>query len=165
MRILTRYNKWILRQNPGMFISVVSMCMLVTELMTAVVLVEVLKLPSRENINLSMTPVLVVAIILAPPLETVIAQLIPFKFLLLLGIENKWLLFSAMLAAFVGLHISAGLAATVVAGVVGGSFLSYTFLRWSKTSTLTAFYATTCCHLINNLVIVLVIFAANLKKL
>ncbi len=143
--------------NPILFVFAISACMLLIECTLALVLVSILGLPPRSNIDSSHKTVLILVLFIAPLIETFLAQLIPYVVLKAFGIDNKFFLLFSMASAFVLLHVSAGLTTTLVAGVVGGVFLSYAFLRFSETSLFFAYLITACCHFLNNAFVLFVL--------
>lgn len=143
--------------SPILFVFALSACMLLTECTLAVVLVSILGLPPRPDVDSSHKAVLILVSLIAPLIETFLAQLIPYVVLKTFGIANKFVLLFSMVSAFVLLHVSAGLATTLVVGVVGGVFLSYAFLRFSETSLSFAYLIAACCHFINNAFVLFVL--------
>jgi hypothetical protein len=120
------------------------------------------KVPPRSDINIShISLVFIVVIAIGSIAETVVAQLLPFKLLTVFGIRDKRLIYISMVIAFATLHVSSGIGSVVVAGIIGGMFLAFAYLRWSEVSLWKAFFAALCCHFIYDSVLTLIIVVAK----
>lgn len=96
---------------------------------------------------------LLLVIIIAPLVETAVAQLVPFKVLRRLGVRGGIAFWVVSTAAFAILHLYNGIPQALSAGLGGGAILAFTFWRWSQVSIAKAFAATACCHAGYNLVL------------
>lgn len=97
------------------------------------------------------------AILIAPILETLIAQFGVFEICLSLQV-NKSLCFYISWCAFFVMHLENDLFSALVAGLPAGYFLSKTYLVWRQDSKRVAVVMTTTCHCVYNAVICLLIY-------
>lgn len=122
--------------------------------------------PSLEK--LSPSKLIVVTVLVAPILETFFLQTVPVAIARALG-ARFWIQVLASLVPFAALHFPAGIGTGVGAGLVGGFYIAFTYVRWREESFSAAFTMTAGTHALRNALAVAVIvgvkavFSANEK--
>ena len=96
----------------------------------------------------------VLAILVAPWLETLLLQMLPVGLARLCGAGRSVQLILSMIV-FAALHFMVGLGTGLAAGVVGGFYLAFTYTHWRRHSRTRAFWMTTAQHMIHNTVAVM----------
>jgi hypothetical protein len=120
------------------------------------------KFQNYNGIQNQSTKLLVLtAIFVSPIIETCIAQWIPYETLGRFGFGDKTRFFVCW-TIFVVLHLSNGAGSSLVAGFVGGFFLTLTYYIWRNVSVSAAFIATIVCHSINNILALAIIYGSGL---
>ncbi len=117
--------------------------------------------PSKAQMELFRNPVMafIVAILLAPPLETLLLQSAPIELLRALRrSRTAQFLFGAV--PFAALHFLDGVISGVSAGIVGGLFFSHAYLEARVQSWWTALWVTTAIHALHNLIVLPLAIAA-----
>jgi hypothetical protein len=110
---------------------------------------------AQPSISMSM---LLVAILIAPLCEILLFQGIPIELVLLLSGSSKAAL-GLSTAAFLVCHLMAGFGTGLSAGLVGGLYLSSTYLHWKKRSRCAAVAVTVGTHVTANVTIVAALLA------
>jgi len=107
--------------------------------------------------------VIVYALVLAPPLETLLFQAIPISIVRFCkGSMCTQVLVST--ALFAASHFLKGIGSGLAAGVIGGFYLAFAYARWSRISRRQAFWITMACHLANNTtMVILALIVRNLR--
>lgn len=93
----------------------------------------------------------VLAILVAPWLETLLLQMLPVGLARLCGAGRSAQLILSMIV-FAALHFIEGVGTGLAAGVVGGFYLAFTYTHWRRHSRTRAFWMTTAQHAIHNTV-------------
>jgi hypothetical protein len=99
----------------------------------------------------------VVMVLLFPLLETFVFQFGAISILRAAGVvERGQVILSAL--PFAMLHFSVSFAFGICAGVVGGTYLGFAYVRWARSSARRAFWLTSLLHAVSNLILVIPIF-------
>ena len=115
----------------------------------AAVLHALLNEPPRELWEWPMWKLMLVAVVVAPVVETVIFQQLPILFVRAVG--GEWpLALAVSVTLFSVIHLVEGVMTGVSAGVIGGFYLAYLFSCWVERSTWTAYWTTALSHMTRN---------------
>lgn len=103
---------------------------------------------SRTDLaQLSIKPLLFAALVLAPLVETIILQGIP---VFLFRKSNFWNQVWVATLVFASAHFPQGFGSGVVAGIIGGFYLSFAYAHWKQRSWREAFWLTSAMHAVRN---------------
>jgi hypothetical protein len=119
------------------------------------------KVEERAVLKKPAVELLIFAALLVPPVETVIFQALPIAIArrLKAGFAGE---LAAATALFAAAHFYESFAVGVVAGLVGGFYLAFSYAHWIRQSAWTAFWVTTVHHAIRNFVIIAPLVIAQL---
>jgi hypothetical protein len=120
--------------------------------MAVAILLGLLGVADREIRDLGTFAVL--AILVAPWLETLLLQMLPVGLARLCGAGRSAQLILSMVV-FAALHFIEGIGTGLAAGIVGGFYLAFTYTHWRRHSRTRAFWMTTAQHTIHNTAIVI----------
>ena len=135
------------RRSPGDYLWRVTLeAFLIT--VTVAILIGLLGVADREIVG-DYETFLVLAILVAPWLETLLLQMLPVGLARLCGAGRSVQLILSMIV-FAAQHFMAGLGTGLAAGVVGGFYLAFTYTHWRRHSRTRAFWMTTAQHMIHN---------------
>lgn len=95
--------------------------------------------------------IFVMVVILAPPIETLMLQLVPILLARRVGLPTV-LQFAMGSVPFAALHFTSGVVSGLAAGVVGGVILSLAYLTFVNQSRVLAFVVTMAVHSFHNMV-------------
>jgi hypothetical protein len=141
------------RRSPGDYLWRVTLeAFLIT--MAVAILLSLLGVADREIRDLGTFAVL--AILVAPWLETLLLQMLPVGLARLCGAGRSAQLILSMVV-FAALHFIEGVGTGLAAGVVGGFYLAFTYTHWRRHSRTRAFWMTTAQHMIHNTAIVILV--------
>jgi hypothetical protein len=118
--------------------------------MAVAILLSLLGVADRE-IAVDFETFAVLAILVAPWLETLLLQMLPVGLARLCGAGRSVQLILSMVV-FAALHFAEGLATGLAAGIVLGFYLAFTYTHWRRHSRTRAFWMTTAQHMIHNTV-------------
>lgn len=104
---------------------------------------------SRRDVPASLGPWIIGSVFVIPWLETLVYQSLPVGLCRLLGLGTATQMIAATVAFFAA-HLSLGLVPGIAAGLVGGFYLAFTYIRWRRRSWWTAFWVTSLSHAIGN---------------
>jgi hypothetical protein len=142
------------RRSPGDYLWRVTLeAFLIT--VTVAILLSLLGVADREIVG-DYETFLVLAILVAPWLETLLLQMLPVGLARLCGAGRSVQLILSMIV-FAAQHFMAGLGTGLAAGVVGGFYLAFTYTHWRRHSRTRAFWMTTAQHMIHNTVMVMLV--------
>lgn len=114
---------------------------------------------SQRDAPASLGPWIVGSVVVIPWLETLVYQSLPIGLCrrLRLGIATQAL---TSTVAFFAVHLSLGLVSGIAAGLVGGFYLAFTYIRWRRCSWWTAVWVTSLSHALGNGIICLVLLGS-----
>jgi hypothetical protein len=101
------------------------------------------------------------AVVLGPLLETLIFQSLPIGICRLLHFRAG-VQMTASIALFFLAHLLQGVGSGICAGLVGGFYLAFTYIRWRHRSWWTAFWVTCASHVIHNGIVLITIIGSLL---
>ena len=111
---------------------------------------------SKREVPVSLGPWIIGAVFVIPWLETLVYQSTPIGLCRWLGWgRSKQVVVST--ALFFVAHLTLGLSSGIAAGLVGGFYLAFTYIRWRRRSWWTAFWVTSLSHAIGNGIVSLVL--------
>jgi hypothetical protein len=99
-------------------------------------------------------------VILAPFFETLLLQSFPVMIARACQ-RGFWGQVAATLVPFAALHFVENWGVGVFAGMLGGFYLAFTYVRWRQVSYRAAFWMTAGSHAVHNLAVVLLALAAG----
>jgi uncharacterized membrane protein YeaQ/YmgE (transglycosylase-associated protein family) len=94
--------------------------------------------------------------LLAPAVETALLQTIPI-YVVGRFTDKFWVKVTVSTLCFAVFHLSLGWKATIMAGVIGGFYLGFTYAHWSTISHRSAFWITYIIHALLNSALMLLI--------
>lgn len=104
---------------------------------------------SKRDAPESIGPWIIGSVFVIPWLETLVYQSMPIGICRRLGLgASMQVILSTSL--FFTAHLSLGLSSGIAAGLVGGFYLAFTYIRWRRRSWWTAFWVTSLSHAIGN---------------
>jgi hypothetical protein len=111
---------------------------------------------SKRDDPVSLGPWIVGAVVVIPWLETLVYQSLPIGICrrLGLGVGTQVIVSTSL---FFAAHLSLGLTSGIAAGLVGGFYLAFTYIRWRRRSWWTAVWVTSLSHAIGNALVSLVV--------
>jgi uncharacterized membrane protein YeaQ/YmgE (transglycosylase-associated protein family) len=122
-------------------------------LLAAAILALFISEPAREFTEWPMGSIFLVVVLIAPPLETLLAQALPiFVARKLKASFRVQVIVSTVI--FTVCHIMEGFIATIAAGLVGGFYFGFTYAYWRQKSRWTGFWVTALSHAIHNAIAV-----------
>jgi len=121
------------------------------------ILISLLGAPRRE-INMSIEVLLIVTLLGAPVLETLIFQAFPVWIARLCKAKFSTQVISSVVP-FIAIHAPGGIGAAIVAGLVGGFYIAFTYVHWREPGRWTAFWVTAVSHAIRNSIAILLALA------
>lgn len=121
--------------------------------MAVAILLSLLGVADRE-IEVDFETFAVLAILVAPWLETLLLQMLPVGLARLCGAGRSVQLILSMVV-FAALHFIEGVGTGLAAGIVLGFYLAFTYTHWRRHSRTRAFWMTTAQHMIHNTVAVM----------
>ena len=118
-------------------------------LVAAAVLALIIGEPEREFPDWPMGVIFLVAVVIAPPVETLLCQALPiFVARKLKASFRVQVIVSTVI--FTVCHITEGFITTISAGLVGGFYFAFTYAHWRQKSRWTCFWVTALSHAIHN---------------
>ena len=124
---------------------------LILSLLAAVVLKLVFHVPPRPPLPEHGIWLLLSVVVVAPFVETLLCQTIPVAVARLVGL-GFWRQVIVSTAVFAGMHfLAAGIGSGIAAGVVGGFYIAFTYVRWREVSFRSALWMTSGSHALHNL--------------
>ena len=119
-------------------------------IISALVLVPLIALgASTRDAPQSLDDFFISSVFLAPWLETLIFQSIPIGICRSLGLSTGVQAIASITPFFLT-HLTLGVAPGVAAGLIGGFYLAFTYIRWRRRDWWTAFWVTSASHAIRN---------------
>lgn len=114
-----------------------------------------------DSPNALTTWVLTSALLIAPIIETIICQMIPVAIVRKFH-GKKWLQVLLATAVFAILHFHiVGFTSGMSAGLIGGFYFSFTYVRWRERSLRAAYWSTVFVHFIYNTVVIGIAYCAG----
>lgn len=148
MRVIRNHFKRYIRRKPWDFCWRIAVESLVVSLFVAVFL-SVLNAPERQLPDWQRSEIAAFAVLIAPPVETLVMQALPiFIARILKGSFGVQIL--AGTVVFSLFHIPEGIATFISAGIVGGFYFSFAYARSRRKSRWKAFWVTALSHAIHN---------------
>jgi uncharacterized membrane protein len=121
----------------------------VVSLVSAALLTVITGGDDRGLIDLSIGALFLVAVLIAPVLETMLAQALPIFVVRKFGGSFRvQIIISAVL--FAACHFSEGVVTGISAGVIGGFYFGFTYAHWREKSRWASFWVTAASHAIHN---------------
>lgn len=114
---------------------------------------------STRDVPDALGPWILGSVFVIPWLETLIYQSIPIGLCRLLGLSTATQAIASIVAFFAA-HLTLGLAPGLASGLVGGSYLAWTYIRWRRQSWWTAVWVTSLSHAIGNGIVSLILLAS-----
>jgi len=114
---------------------------------------------SQRDVPESLGPWIVGAVLVVPWLETLVYQSIPIGLCRRLGLGTTTQVIASTVAFFAA-HLSLGLVSGIAAGLVGGFYLAFTYIRWRRCSWWTAVWVTALSHALGNGIVCLVVLGS-----
>jgi len=102
----------------------------------------------------------VFAVCVAPWFETLLLQSLPIGIARLCGAGSGVQALSSIVPFFL-LHAIEGVTAGLAAGMIGGLYFAFTYIRWRRVGWWSAFWVTTVSHGIRNLLAVFAMLASR----
>ena len=102
----------------------------------------------------------ILVVVLAPLYETLLFQAFPVMLFRMLGFNYYGQLLGAWVP-FAAIHFLKDVFSGICAGVVGGFYIAFTYVRWREISLGSAFWMTCAVHSLGNLVCFIVCFTAD----
>ncbi|MHC4616612.1 MAG: CPBP family glutamic-type intramembrane protease [Planctomycetota bacterium] len=118
-------------------------------LLAAAVLTLIIGEPEREFLDWPMAVIFLLAVLIAPPVETLLLQALPVFVARKLKASFRVQVIVSTLT-FTACHITEGFITTISAGVVGGFYFAFTYAHWRQKSRWTSFWVTALSHTIHN---------------
>lgn len=115
-------------------------------------IVALLGVPGRE-IPMGFWPFALLAVLVAPVLETLLFQAFPVWIARLCKARFSTQVLSS-LVPFAALHAVEGIQAGLAAGLFSGFYLAFTYVHWREHSRWTAFWVTAVSHALHNAILV-----------
>jgi len=117
--------------------------------MLVAVFLSVLNAPERQLPDWSTSEIVAFAVLVAPPIETLVMQALPIFIARILkcSFRSQILAGTVVFSLF---HIPEGIATFISAGIVGGFYFSFAYARWRRKSRWKAFWVTMLSHAIHN---------------
>ena len=115
-------------------------------------IMESFGVPPRE-MDIGFWPLLFSGVVIAPVFETLIFQAFPVWIARLCKARFSVQLLASVIP-FASVHAIEGVQAGIAAGVVGGSYLAFTYVHWREHGRWTAFWTTTVFHATYNGIII-----------
>jgi uncharacterized membrane protein YeaQ/YmgE (transglycosylase-associated protein family) len=122
---------------------------IVLSLVAAAILAFILGEPQPQFLERPMWEIFLVAVLIAPPVETLLLQALPvFVARKLKASFRVQVIVSTVI--FMACHIPEGFITTISAGLVGGFYFAFTYVHWRQKSRWTGFWVTSLSHTIHN---------------
>jgi hypothetical protein len=111
---------------------------------------------SKRDAPESLGPWLIGAVVVIPWLETLVYQALPIGLCRWFGLGTVvQVIISTSL--FFAAHLTLGLSSGIAAGLIGGFYLAFTYVRWRRRSWWTAIWVTSLSHAIGNALVSLAV--------
>jgi len=114
----------------------------------------------ERDLDLSYPVLLLVAVFIAPLLETLIFQALPVWIARLCKARLS-VQVAASVVPFFAAHALEGIGTGIAAGLLVGFYLAFTYAHWRERRRWTAFWTTAVCHALHNTVFVHVALATG----
>ncbi|MGD8206553.1 MAG: hypothetical protein PVH47_00585 [Thiohalocapsa sp.] len=154
---LRRHFEGYRRRSPWSFCWRISIESILVGLLAVAILFPFVPIERRALLDMPYYQLLLLAVGLAPVLETLLGQLLPVELVRLFKGGFRWQIATA-LVVFAAPHFAQGVAVGVGAGVIGGLYFAFTYAHWRERSLWTALWTTVVCHGIHNAVPILLVF-------
>jgi hypothetical protein len=103
--------------------------------------------------DLPMSAIFLIALLIAPPVETLLLQALPiFVARKLKASLRAQVIVSTVI--FAAAHLTEGFITVISAGAVGGFYFAFTYAHWRQESRWTSFWVTALSHAIHNAIAV-----------
>lgn len=152
---------WYRELSPWTFLVCITLESLLVSVAAAIIVRIFIREPELDvRIGLGPLSFFVMAVLVAPVLETLFCQTLPIAIVRRLrGPFALQVLVST--ALFGGLHFLEGIGVGVAAGLVGGFYLAFAYAHWSHQSHWTAFWVTAGSHALHNYALFLILALAG----
>jgi hypothetical protein len=124
------------------------------------VLLEVMGDQERTDLSLTMVEFAVVALLVAPVVETLLFQALPISVLRRLR-APLWLQVALSTVLFASLHLTSGIATALAAGAIGGFYLAWGYAHTARKSFWPALWTTSVQHFLRNTALFLIMACAG----
>jgi len=161
MNWIVRHFRRHLERRPWDFCWRIGLESTLVSLAAAVLLSIFINEPHKEHMeDWPVAALIVFLVLLGPPLETLLFQAFPIFIVRLLR-GSMWTQVLVSATIFAAGHFMRDIVTGAAAGMVGGSYLAFAYVRWRRISKRHAFWITTGIHCINNGIAVLLIVIAR----
>lgn len=161
-QVIRKHFKKYLRRKPWDFCWRIGVESFVVSIIAALLL-HFVGTAEREFPDLPMFVLIVLAVLVAPPVETLIMQAFPiFITRLLKGSFNVQIIVGTIIFSL--FHIPEGFATFIAAGIIGGFYFSFAYARWRRKSRWKAFWVTALGHSIHNAIVFALVLIAELAQ-
>lgn len=113
---------------------------------------------SRREMDIQFWTLLLAAVLIAPPVETLIFQAFPVWIARLFRARFSMQMLASVVP-FALIHGLEGIQAFTAAGLIGGFYLAFTYVHWRERSRWKAFWITTIAHALGNGIVILLALA------
>lgn len=142
------------RRRKAAFLWRVTLEGILVSLTITIILGLIFSLPGRSDLGkISSAAVVVKLCLFSPIVETLLLQALPVM-LARIARAGIALQITVSVIVFAAAHFPAGIDSGVVAGILGGFYLAFTFVRWREESLASALTMTVASHAIHNTILV-----------